>query len=116
FCRGVVDLFKRFPMFNEVDLDWEYPGAPGNTGNSYSDADTANYVLLVGDLKKALVAGGRADVSISMPASANVEALMKTDVLAMFDAGLYGINLMTYDFFGTPWSPDLAHHTNLHSN
>lgn len=27
-------------------------------------------------------------------------------------AGLYGINLMTYDFFGTPWAETLGHHTN----
>jgi chitinase len=116
FCAGVIDLYRRFPMFNEIDLDWEYPGAPGNTGNTYNDEDTANYVLLIGDLKQAFVAAGREDVRISIAASANVDALVKTDIPAMLAAGLYGINLMTYDFFGTPWAPELAHHTNLHSN
>jgi GH18 family chitinase len=29
------------------------------------------------------------------------------------NAGLYGINVMTYDFFGTPWAESITHHTNL---
>ncbi|MDU1515311.1 MAG: glycosyl hydrolase family 18 protein, partial [Klebsiella oxytoca] len=29
--------------------------------------------------------------------------------------GLYGINVMTYDFFGTPWAETLTHHTNLNA-
>ena len=34
---------------------------------------------------------------------------------ALIKAGLYGINLMTYDFFGTPWAESVAHHTNLNA-
>ena len=29
FAKGVVKLFKQFPMFSEVDIDWEYPNAEG---------------------------------------------------------------------------------------
>ncbi len=29
FAKGVVKLFKQFPMFSEVDIDWEYPNDEG---------------------------------------------------------------------------------------
>lgn len=114
FCASVIDLLKRFPMFSEINLDWEYPGAPGDGGNTYDDSDGANYAALVGDLKAALVAANRADVDISIAASANVADIAKANLPGMLAAGVARINLMTYDFFGTPWAPALAHHTNLH--
>ncbi|VVE88065.1 glycoside hydrolase family 18 protein [Pandoraea bronchicola] len=114
FCASVVDLFRRFPMFVEVNIDWEYPGSPGDTGNTYDDTDGANYAALVGDLKKALVAAGRKDVEISIAASANVADMTKANLPGLIAAGVSRLNLMTYDFFGTPWAPTLAHHTNLH--
>jgi chitinase len=111
---SIVDIFRRFPMFRSVDLDWEYPGAPGNTGNTYSDSDAPNFQALVRELKQALVAAGRADVTIDIAASAAVEKMKKADLKGMLDAGVSMLHLMTYDFFGTPWAPALAHHTNLH--
>ncbi|RSK90952.1 chitinase [Pandoraea apista] len=114
FCASVVDLLKRFPMFVEINLDWEYPGAPGDSGNTYDDADGANYAALVGDLKNALVAAGRKDVEISIAASANVADMTQANLPGLIAAGVSRLNLMTYDFFGTPWAPALAHHTNLH--
>ncbi|MFJ2991698.1 glycoside hydrolase family 18 protein [Pandoraea sp. NPDC087047] len=114
FCASVVDLLKRFPMFVEVNIDWEYPGSPGDDGNTYDDTDGPNYAALVGDLKKALVAAGRKDVEISIAASANVSDLQKANLPGLMAAGVSRINLMTYDFFGTPWAPALGHHTNLH--
>ncbi|VVE31230.1 glycoside hydrolase family 18 protein [Pandoraea nosoerga] len=114
FCASVVDLLKRFPMFSEINLDWEYPGSPGNTGNVYDDSDGANYAALVADLKKALTAAGRKDVQISIAASASVADMEKANLPGLLAAGVSRINLMTYDFFGTPWAPALGHHTNLH--
>ncbi|SUA88949.1 glycoside hydrolase family 18 protein [Pandoraea pulmonicola] len=114
FCASVVDLFKRFPMFREVNLDWEYPGSPGDTGNVYDDSDGPNYAALVGNLKKALAAAGRKDVEISIAAPASVAAMEKANLPGLLAAGVSRINLMTYDFFGTPWAPALGHHTNLH--
>ena len=111
---SILDIFKRFPMFGEIDLDWEYPGAEGNAGNTYTDSDTPNFKALVQELRQALDTGGRADVLISIAASAAVKKMQKADLKGMLDAGVYRINLMTYDFFGTPWAPALAHHTNLH--
>ncbi len=114
FCASVVDLLRRFPMFTEINIDWEYPGSPGDDGNVYDDSDGPNYAALVSDLKKALVAAGRRDVEISIAASANVADMQKANLPGLIAAGVSRLNLMTYDFFGTPWAPTLAHHTNLH--
>lgn len=111
---SLLDILQRFPMFKGFDLDWEYPAAPGDTGNTYSDADAPNFAALIGELRAALDNAGRTDVNISIAASADVEKMKKANLKAMLDAGVFRFNLMTYDFFGTPWAPKLAHHTNLH--
>lgn len=112
FAAGVVKLFKQFPMFSEVDIDWEYPNDKGNN-NPHGPEDGANYALLIAELKKQLTAANRGDVKISIASSAVVETLGHSNVKALLDAGLYGINVMTYDFFGTPWAAELTHQTNL---
>lgn len=112
FAAGVVKLFKQFPMFSEVDIDWEYPNNAGNN-NPFGPEDGDNYALLIKELKKQLDAAGRSDVKISIASSAVVQTLGYSNVKALLEAGLYGINVMTYDFFGTPWAETLTHHTNL---
>ncbi|MEL4016349.1 glycosyl hydrolase family 18 protein [Dryocola clanedunensis] len=112
FVKGVAKLFKQFPMFSEVDIDWEYPNNAGNN-NPFGPEDGANYALLIKELKKELAAINRSDVKISIASSAVVEILGYSNVKALLEAGLYGINVMTYDFFGTPWAETLTHHTNL---
>ncbi|MEO3990131.1 glycosyl hydrolase family 18 protein [Pseudocitrobacter cyperus] len=112
FAKGVVKLFKQFPMFSEVDLDWEYPNAEG-AGNPHGEKDGENYALVIAELRKQLDAAGRSDVKISIAASAVVSTLEYSNVKALMAAGLHYINVMTYDFFGTPWAETLTHHTNL---
>ncbi|WHZ39982.1 glycosyl hydrolase family 18 protein [Rahnella bonaserana] len=114
FAKSVAGLFTRFPMFSEVDIDWEYPGNAGNN-NPYDDNDGANYALLIAEITKEMAAIRRSDVKISIASSAVVAILEKSDVPALLAAGLHGVNLMTYDFFGTPWAEKLSHHTNLHA-
>ncbi|EGE4653120.1 chitinase [Salmonella bongori serovar 40:z35:-] len=112
FAKGVVKLFKQFPMFSEVDIDWEYPNNEG-AGNPFGEEDGANYALLIGELRKQLDAAGLSNVKISIAASAVTNIFDYANVKDLLAAGLYGINLMTYDFFGTPWAETLGHHTNL---
>ncbi|EBG5295018.1 chitinase [Salmonella enterica subsp. enterica serovar Portland] len=111
FAKGVVKLFKQFPMFSEVDIDWEYPNNEG-AGNPFGPEDGANYVLLIAELRKQLDSAGLSNVKISIAASAVTTIFDYAKVKDLMAAGLYGINLMTYDFFGTPWAETLGHHTN----
>lgn len=110
---SIIDFFKRFPMFSEIDIDWEYPNGPGN-GNPHGPEDGANYVRLIGGLRKGLDSNGLSQVKISIASSANVELLKQSNIKGLLAAGLYGINVMTYDFFGTPWAERLGNHTNIY--
>lgn len=112
FAKGVVKLFKQFPMFSEVDIDWEYPNNEG-AGNPFGEEDGANYALLIAELRKQLDAANLGNVKISIAASAVTSIFDFAKVKDLMAAGLFGINLMTYDFFGTPWAEKLGHHTNL---
>ncbi len=112
FALGVVKLFKQFPMFSEIDIDWEYPNDKGNE-NPYGPEDGGNYVLLIKELREQLDLAGRSDVKISIAAAAVIAKIVHSKIKELLAVGLYGINLMTYDFFGTPWAPELNHHTNL---
>ncbi|MHC6528830.1 glycosyl hydrolase family 18 protein [Vibrio proteolyticus] len=114
FCISVVDMLQRFPMFTELDLDWEYPGAPGN-GNHHGEDDWQFYKLLVQDLKAALSSAGLGQTKVSIATSADPEIMALSHIPDLITAGVEGINLMTYDFFGTPWAETIRHHTNLYS-
>ncbi|OTA18378.1 chitinase [Xenorhabdus vietnamensis] len=112
FICSLVDIFQRFPMFTEVDIDWEYPGAPGNN-NPYGDDDGEYYISLIRDLSSEFKKVGRSDIKISIACSAVPDIMVKSRIPELLSAGLYGVNVMTYDFFGTPWADKLMHHTNL---
>jgi chitinase len=105
---SIAYIFSKFPMFSAIDLDWEYPGMPGN-GNPHGPEDASNFQLLVRELKAALPS-----VEVSIAVGASLESLAVADIAGMLSAGVTGINLMTYDFVGTPWAPKVAHHTNLY--
>ncbi|MDX7987929.1 glycoside hydrolase family 18 protein [Xenorhabdus sp. 12] len=112
FISSLIDIFKRFPMFTEVDIDWEYPGAAGNN-NPYDEEDGQYYISLIHDLSQAFKREGRPDIKISIACSASPAIMKKSRIPELLNAGLYGVNVMTYDFFGTPWADKLMHHTNL---
>ncbi|MFC0142046.1 glycosyl hydrolase family 18 protein [Erwinia mallotivora] len=110
---SIIEFFRRFPMFTEIDIDWEYPNAAG-AGNPHGPEDGENYVRLLGSLHRALVANNMGHVKISIASSANVSVLQHSNIKGLLEVGLYGINLMTYDFFGTPWADGLDHHAGMY--
>ncbi|KAL2812544.1 glycoside hydrolase superfamily [Aspergillus cavernicola] len=97
--------------FDGVDIDWEYPGADDRGG---IDADTANFVKLVRDMKDAF--GGEYGISITLPAS--YWYLRGFDLQGMA-AHVDFFNIMTYDIHGV-WDAENKHtgpyvrpHTNI---
>ncbi|MDJ0676473.1 MAG: glycosyl hydrolase family 18 protein [Calothrix sp. MO_167.B42] len=115
FIESVGDVFNRFPMFSTVDIDWEYPGGGGQNPSAGNPAnDGPNYALLIGELRQYLDdTYGVGVKKINIAASAKPESLALSNIAGLFRAGLDGINVMTYDFFGGNWANVLAHHTNL---
>ncbi|MDE1319634.1 glycosyl hydrolase family 18 protein [Vibrio aestuarianus] len=112
FINSIVTIFNNYPMFSQVDIDWEYPGI--ETGqNIWSPADSQYYKLVIQELRSALNAAGKGDVKIAVAAGAPQSKMDASDLKGLVNAGADIIHLMTYDFFGTPWAEKIAHHTNL---
>ncbi|GIJ83219.1 hypothetical protein Asppvi_001739 [Aspergillus pseudoviridinutans] len=110
FIESLINFMQTWG-FDGVDLDWEYPGAEDRGGVA---ADTANYVLLLKDLKDAF--GGRYGLSVTLPAS--YWYLRWFDLPSMQEYVDF-FNIMTYDIHGV-WDasnkftgPYVRPHTNL---
>ncbi len=98
-------------LFDGIDIDWEYPGAAGNT-NNYSPEDTGNFTKLLSELRTALDTQGAIDgkqylLTIAAPGG---EAKFEQIEIGNIHPYLDFINLMTYDFHGA-WGST----TNFHS-
>ncbi len=115
FAQSAVALVRAHHL-DGLDLDWEYPGQPGE-GNVYRPEDATTFTLLLDAVRNALDAAaeeeGRADrpYLLTIAAAAGERYLDHTE-MAEAQRPLDFVNLMTYDFSG-PWSERTGHHTNL---
>jgi chitinase len=90
-------------VFDGIDLDWEYPASPGNTGNVYRPEDTANYTALLQEFRRQLDAYGKQThkhylLTAAMPASQQLASKIQVKQVTK---SLDWANLMTYDYHGT---------------
>ncbi|MFJ2863875.1 glycosyl hydrolase family 18 protein [Kitasatospora sp. NPDC087314] len=112
FARSVVRISRAFPMFSTLHLDWRWPGSAGAPGAGYGPEDAGNYAELIRETKAALSAADRnATIAVAVPASA--AQLDAMNVPLLISAGADRLDLMSFDFFGSPWSTGLGHHTSL---
>ena len=115
FADSVVSYLRRHDL-DGFDLDWEYPGLPGE-GNKHRPADRVNFTALLAELRRALDAEGTARgrrLLLTIAAGASPEYLEHTD-LAAAQQSLDLVNLMTYDFAVAEGGDRAAHHANLRS-
>jgi chitinase len=86
-------------IFDGVDIDWEYPGAPGHLGNHLSAADKQNYTALLAEFRTELnaVGGGRKYLTAAVPAGQDKIASVETNKIGQY---LDYANAMTYDMHG----------------
>lgn len=89
-------------VFDGIDIDWEYPAAPGNTGNIYRPQDKQNFTLLLAEFRNQLSAltattGKTYLLSIAAPAGSDKYTQMELNNLNTY---LDYVNLMAYDYFG----------------
>jgi chitinase len=91
-------------LFDGFDVDWEWPGSDGNTGNIVRPEDKANFTLLLAEFRRQLDAYGSQThkhytLSAFLPA-APAKIAAGFDGHQIFDSLDYG-NMQGYDFHGT---------------
>ncbi len=91
-------------LFDGIDVDWEWPGSEGNTGNIVRPEDKANLVLLLKEFRTQLDAYGKQthqhyQLSAFLPADP-VKIAAGFDGRKIFASLDYG-NMQGYDYHGT---------------
>ena len=97
-----------------VDIDWEYPGLPGN-GNTHRPEDKQNFTALMADLRDALDKAGTPSgrhYFLTFAAGADTDFLEHTE-MDKVQASVDFVNLMTYDFREAGGNTEAGHHANL---
>jgi chitinase len=85
-------------IFDGFDIDWEYPGAAGHTGNHFTANDKQNYTALLAEFRSELnAAGGTRYLTAAVPAGQDKIAHIETNQIGQY---LNYANAMTYDMHG----------------
>ncbi|MDR1563625.1 MAG: Ig-like domain-containing protein [Oscillospiraceae bacterium] len=111
FIQSVVDYIKKYPQFDGIDLDWEYPGNTPRAADhddpydrgcpTGTTSDYANYTSIVTEMRTALdanfAATGQNIITVCTPA--DPAKLDKQNIVAIVAASDFA-NVMTYDYHG----------------
>jgi len=85
-----------------IDIDWEYPGKAGASGNAVNPADSANLLVLLRELRASLGAGKEISMAVGVQPFVGSDGNPMADVSA-YTPFLDRINVMAYDVNGA-WS------------
>ena len=117
FIDATLAICDKYPIFNKINLDWEYISPEGKSyglgTNVTRSEDGANFVEFLKSLRERLNATGKKHYKIS---GALVAAPNKMDALPVEQLSKYmdEFHLMTYDYNSSAWGETKAgHHTNL---
>ena len=116
FARSAVAFMLKHNL-DGIDLDWEYPGLPGD-GNTHRKQDKQNFTdllkLIREKLDKQSIKEGRKrkDFYLLTIATGAFQAYLDNTEMKIAHQYLDFINIMTYDFY-TGGAANTGHHTNL---
>lgn len=99
-CKAHIDTYG----LDGIDIDWEYPTYPAG-GNAASEEDTANFNLLVRELRQAI---GDTKI-ISVASSASAQYIDWATAIQYVDY----VNVMTYDMGDPPYHNSTLYHSAL---
>lgn len=109
FAESVKELSGRFHT-DGIDLDWEFPAAPGFPGHPWSPADRDNFTALVKILRTNLGTGKEISFLAACFSPYLRQSIDWKNVIPYVDR----VNLMTYDIIGSK-NKLTGHHANLYS-
>ena len=109
FAASVLRLVERFRV-DGVDLDWEYPAAPGPPGHRFVPEDKQNFTLLVSELRNTL--GPEREISFAV--GGTDECILKGFEWDSVMAAVDRVHIMSYDLVHG-YSTLTGHHTPLYS-
>ncbi|TKC06839.1 glycoside hydrolase family 18 protein [Pedobacter polaris] len=114
FAKSSVDIIRKHKL-DGVDIDWEYPGMPGEEGNVYRPEDKQNFTLMFEAIRKELDILEKETGKKKLLTTATGGFPSFLDKTEMGKAAKYldYINLMTYDYYS---SKQAGHHTNLYDS
>ncbi len=116
FAATAVDIVRKHRL-DGVDIDWEYPGVPGEDGNVYRPEDKQNYTLMFKALRASLDTLARETGRPYLLTTAVGGGRYFTAHTEMDKAQQYldYVNIMTYDYKTNP-TGIAGHHTNLYGS
>ena len=116
FVESAVDFVRRHDL-DGFDVDWEYPGLPGD-GNTHRPEDKANFTALMAQLRAALDkdAAVRGRSALLTFAAGAFPAFIDHTEMEKVQASVDYVNLMTYDFRVASVDRVAGHHANLYDH
>ncbi len=114
FAESTVDIVRKYNL-DGVDIDWEYPGIPGEQGNVYRPEDKQNFTLMLKEIRLALdglAKSGHSRKLLTIAVGGFSDFIRHTE-MDLAQQYLDFVNLMTYDFYHAKVA---GHHTNLYDS
>jgi len=114
FAASAVDIIRKYGL-DGVDIDWEYPGIPGEEGNVFRKEDEENFTLMFKTLREELdiLAKETGKKKLLTTATGGFPSFLAQTDMGKAQQYLDYINLMTYDFYPHQVA---GHHTNLYAS
>lgn len=112
FAKSSVDIIKKYKL-DGVDIDWEYPAMPGDSGNVYRPEDKQNFTLMFEAIRKELDVFEKEDgqKKLLTTAVAGWAEFIPNSEMGKAQEYLDYVNLMTYDLFS---GDTVVHHAGLY--
>ena len=98
FASNILATYNQYGL-DGIDIDWEYPGQPGNDGNVVSPSDTANYLAFLQVLRQTLPTTAKITAAAMTVPWADSQGKPMKD-MSGFGQVLDWILIMNYDTWG----------------
>ncbi|WP_158941466.1 glycoside hydrolase family 18 protein [Granulicella sp. S190] len=116
FIESTVKFIEKYQL-DGLDIDWEYPGMPGDN-HPFRPEDKHNYTLLLKELRARFDHEEKRlhrHLVTSIATGASNDFLDHTE-MAKVQRYVDTVNLMSYDYYVPSWDKTTGHHAPLFTN